>query len=91
MSKKWTGQEFILLGAAVCTLFLMYVTILLPGSVSDQRVVDGIEDHNQESHQFVESEQIEDNQVIETDNRSEGNEKFAYKFSGGEEDGNNNE
>ncbi|MCM2674645.1 hypothetical protein [Alkalicoccobacillus plakortidis] len=78
MSKKWTGQEFFLLGAAVCTLCLMYLTILLPGSFGDDQFVDGIEDQKQEQEQFVDSE-YDNGQINGTSNQD-----YAYKFNSGE-------
>lgn len=77
MSKKWTGQEIFLLGAAVCTLCLMYITILFPGSNIDNQLVDGIEDTQQ--YQLVDNEEGD-----ELPTHSSTGEKYAYKYQNGE-------
>ncbi|TSB46500.1 hypothetical protein [Alkalicoccobacillus porphyridii] len=72
MSRKWTGQDIFLLGAAVCTLCLMYITIIFPTSSQDSTTVEGIEEYQQEQ-QFVEV------------NSQSSNEEYAYKYQSGVE------
>ncbi|MFK3938796.1 hypothetical protein ACI2JA_14950 [Alkalihalobacillus sp. NPDC078783] len=67
MSKKWTGQEFFLLGAAIITLGLMYITILLPNDQMDQQIVDRVDEQYDNVVERVPAANVD----------------YAYKFSNG--------
>ena len=83
MSKKWTGQDIFLLGAAVCTLCLMYLTIIFPTSTFDTQMVDGIDEQNQEQ-QYVDFDKVEQSEMDVRTNQSF--EEYAYKYQNGVED-----